>query len=376
MKKTFTQPLRLAVYTAIITSLMASDAAAQCSQTGTISPSSAINDDGSGAFGFSSPASAIFSDNSYATATAVLTLLSGQTDYLKVKGFALSVPAGSTICGIQMKMEKKASGISILASVSDYRIRLMKNGAILGSNRAKSSSWSSKEAVFTYGGPTDLWGTSWTPAEVNNGNFGIAISAEINGLLSVLPSAHINDVSMTVYYSHFTLPVKLVSFNGQLNTNRDVKLSWKTSGDDENTNFIVQRSTDGTSWNDLTTIAADPSGNITDYNYTDRANTITKRYYRLAIRNSSGAVTYSEVVSVMEKSDIRLNLYPNPATDMVTVESQSHISAIKCFNATGVVQQVPIQRISDNSSRINVAALPTGLYYIQVDGEMLKLLKK
>ncbi|RYY60635.1 MAG: T9SS type A sorting domain-containing protein, partial [Chitinophagaceae bacterium] len=292
------------------------------------------------------------------------------------ESFGLQIPTGATVCGIRMTMGKRASGINVLAYVSDYRIRLLKNGTMLGANRAKNGAWSGTEAKFTYGGPSDLWGTSWTADDVNNANFGIAISAEINGLLSLLPSAHINDVSMTVFYSFSTLPIRLVSFTGQLTTAKDVRLSWITSGEEGNTNFIIQRSTDGSTWKDAETIAADETGVKTSYSYTDKTSVHGKMYYRLAIRNSTGAVTYSEVVPIMERQQLTMSLYPNPASESVTITSAKQISSIKIFNAMGNSQQVSVVRISDNSSRINTSPLPAGIYYVQVDGEMMKLVKK
>ncbi|RYY58001.1 MAG: T9SS type A sorting domain-containing protein [Chitinophagaceae bacterium] len=371
-----TQQFLRPFYTIILTALLVNAAQAQCSQTGVISPSSAINDDGSGAWGFTTPGYAVFGGQSFATASATLTLLGGNTDNLKIQGFGLNIPAGATICGIQMKMSKRASGISILASVSDYRVRLMKNGSMNGSNRAKGANWTGTSTTSTYGGPTDLWGSTWTAADVNSGNFGVSVSAEINGLLSLLPSAHINDVSMTVYFSQITLPIKLVSFNGQLSTTKDVKLTWTTSGEEENTNFTVQRSNDGSTWSNVETIAADATGRTTNYSYTDKNSLRGKTYFRLSIRNSTGATTYSDIVTVMDRANLSLSVFPNPAAESATIRSDAKISSIRLFNAMGTAQQVPVTKISDNSSRINTSALPVGLYYVDVDGEMIKLLKK
>lgn len=369
---TLIRPLCLVMMTAVL----GLNVAAQCSQTSTIAPSSASNDDGTGAWGFTSPSAALFPDNSFATATATLALLGGHTDYLKVQGFGLSIPQAASICGIQMTMNKSASGINVLASVSDYRIRLMKEGTLVGSNKAKSGSWGSSESTFTYGAAGDLWGTSWSAAELNSGDFGVAVSAQINGVLSLLPSANINDVSLKVFYQVSTLPIRLVSFNGQLTATNEVKLNWVTSGEEGNVNFIVQRSLDGASWNDVETIAADETGIKTDYTFNYKQNVKGKIYFRLALRSSTGAVNYSDVITVLDKRKASLNVFPNPATESATIISDTKINAIKIFNAMGVNQPAQVVKISDNSSRVNISQLPTGIYYVQADGEMIKLMKK
>lgn len=339
------------------------------------SPSTVI-DDNSGDWGFSNANAVKAHDNNMASATATLTLLSGHTDYLKTSGYNINVPAGMVIKGIQVDIEKSAYGVTILAWINDYRVRLMKNGVFVGSNYAKGGSWPTNDQYYTYGGASDLWGTTWTAAEVNNANFGVAFSAEISGLLGVLPTANLDHMRITVTYQNLTLPIRLENFKGLLGSNGDVKLNWSAAGENANSSFMVQRSFDGDKWTDLRSIAFDATGVQRGYTYTDQQPRGTELYYRIATRNDGLETTFSNIITIKKNDNTQVSLYPNPASDVVTVESKEKISSLQCYNSMGIAQQVQMQRVSDNVEKITVTRLQPGIYYLSVNGEMKKLIKK
>jgi hypothetical protein len=67
--------------------------------------------------------------------------------------------------------------------------------------------WPTSDAVASYGSNIDLWGTTWTGADVNNARFGVALSAKLSlGALGVF-TASVDYVYMTIYYRHQHLPL-------------------------------------------------------------------------------------------------------------------------------------------------------------------------
>jgi hypothetical protein len=82
------------------------------------------------------------------------------------------------------------------ADVVDSVVRLLKGGVLVGDNKASASTWPGVETVATYGASNDLWGTTWTPAEVNAADFGIALSVVVTE-----GSAQVDHISITVYYT-------------------------------------------------------------------------------------------------------------------------------------------------------------------------------
>src|SRR5436190_21136980 len=70
---------------------------AQCYASSTLSCSSASNDNIIGTLGFLNTGNVMTSDNSSATATAVVSLFTGSSNYLKVTGFGFNISSFSSI---------------------------------------------------------------------------------------------------------------------------------------------------------------------------------------------------------------------------------------------------------------------------------------
>src|SRR3989344_4008352 len=101
------------------------------------------------------------------------------TYYLMATNFGLSVPTDATIDGILVDVERQSND-QVADVVSDYRVRIVKDGAIGETDRAKAGFWGfTANVVTTYGSPTDTWGETWTPSDINSSDFGFAIAATI-----------------------------------------------------------------------------------------------------------------------------------------------------------------------------------------------------
>jgi len=117
----------------------------QCVPTTTQSGTTFTSDNAVRVFGYNNTGNASASDNQYTSANALAFLFSGNTEYLKITGFNFLMPTTAVICGISMVMEARATGITILATVNDNDIRLVKNGSVTGNNQAKSGNWPSSK---------------------------------------------------------------------------------------------------------------------------------------------------------------------------------------------------------------------------------------
>lgn len=155
------------------------------------SPTAAANDTSAGTRAWETPGNVFGSDNAYAQASAPS--VTALTYYLKATGFGFTVPSGATINGIVVEIERRASG-----TVKDASVRLYKGGALAGADRGDlETAWPTSDASRTYGGATDLWGTTWTPADVNSSTFGVGLQAQ----MSPLAQALVDHIRVTVYYT-------------------------------------------------------------------------------------------------------------------------------------------------------------------------------
>ena len=107
------------------------------------------------------------------------------------------------------------------AALQDANVQLLKAGAPVGATpgQAAGSTWSTTPTTVTYGNATDLWGTTWTAADVNNATFGVRFAAKNVGAGSA--TASIDSITITVTYSDDTngigvsgTPVKLANIGG------------------------------------------------------------------------------------------------------------------------------------------------------------------
>ena len=121
----------------------------------------------------------------------------GSSDYLRATGFAFTIPAGATIVGITVGIEKRQSG---LGDAEDLSVVLVRAGVEEAHDHAIAAIWPGVDAYSTYGDAVNLWGAAWTPADINNVGFGVSISAqETGGVNTVVPQ--IDHIRITVNYT-------------------------------------------------------------------------------------------------------------------------------------------------------------------------------
>ncbi|MBW2709396.1 MAG: right-handed parallel beta-helix repeat-containing protein, partial [Deltaproteobacteria bacterium] len=113
------------------------------------------------------------------TSYAQVTLSSATSHYLEGTNYGFDIPANAIINGIEVTIGRFESGASTGDDVRDSVVRLLKSGAVIGSNKgATSTEWPTGSPVdAVYGTTADLWGTSWTPSEINASGFGVVLSA-------------------------------------------------------------------------------------------------------------------------------------------------------------------------------------------------------
>ncbi len=151
---------------------------------------------GVGTITWTNPGNIAADDNAYATAT----LTSGTTShYLRGTNFGFTIPTNATITGIVVEIGRYTSGRTTPLT-RDNIVRLVKAGAIVGTNNAVTGTdWPAAEGIATYS-PTDpLWGTTWTPDEINANNFGVVLSA-INSNGTRSRTATVDYMRITVSY--------------------------------------------------------------------------------------------------------------------------------------------------------------------------------
>lgn len=150
---------------------------------------------------WSTPANIVSSNNSDAAASNLSTV-NTDTGTLEATGFGFSIPFDAIIDGIIVEVEKARESVADV-TISDLLCQLIKGGTRQGDNNADATDWPTTDAYSTYGSSTDLWGLSWTPAAINNANFGVAFSATRTGS-GALTDVFVDHIRVTVHYTAAT----------------------------------------------------------------------------------------------------------------------------------------------------------------------------
>lgn len=136
----------------------------------------------------------------------------GNTNTLFIEGLGFNIPTGAVIQGIQVTVYRGSNRVN---SVNDVTVKAVKAGTAVGTNKAVGGFWPqilwnsyiipiTGGVPITYGGPTDLWGTSWAASDINNAGFGFSMIANQGSNSTTtggITFSNINQpVTVTVYY--------------------------------------------------------------------------------------------------------------------------------------------------------------------------------
>ncbi|MDR7496837.1 MAG: hypothetical protein QN174_07760 [Armatimonadota bacterium] len=162
-----------------------------------------LNDNSAGSFAWSNPGYIVSSDNQKAAATG--TGGDGTTQRLRGYSCGFSIPSGATIDGILLEIERSSSPSGASYGAKDNEVRVRKGAAYSSANRADTTIfWPTTDTYKSYGGSTDLWGESWTPSDVNSSDFGGMVRANIVPVGTIVPTAYVDHMRLTVYYTPST----------------------------------------------------------------------------------------------------------------------------------------------------------------------------
>ena len=179
------------------------------------------------------------------------------------------------------------------------------------------------------------------------------------------------------------LPIKLINFTAQ-KINTDVNLNWQTASELNNDYFEIERSVDGSQFIAIGKVKGNrTTNNVHGYQFTDEWLSIVHGqqstvYYRLRQVDFDGNSTLSDVrVINLNQTNTDLNIYPNPATNELHIETLvTEKLTVQLFDITG--KQI-MENVSFNSSTIiNISSLYEGMYFVRIinaDGAVVKTQK-
>ena len=166
---------------------------------GANSPGTVADDNATGTVAWVNPMNATTSDNVYATATFTIT---SESYYLKATNFGFSIPAGATINGILVEVER-TNQYSSEDQVYDKYVKIVKSDGPIGTtNKANLINWPADDTYVSYGSSTDVWDETWIAEDINDVDFGVVLSAYITHLAQNAGAlAKVDHIKITITYT-------------------------------------------------------------------------------------------------------------------------------------------------------------------------------
>ncbi len=172
------------------------------------------------------------------------------------------------------------------------------------------------------------------------------------------------------------LPVKLISFTA-VNKNNTISLNWQTQFEQNSSHYNLQRSIDGLNFTDLARVAAAGNSNRPlTYTYNDLLSASSQSqktiFYRLQSVDIDGKIAYSQVIAMqLDKKDMELFISPNPAKDILQVQTGNGItgnSSLMIIDASGRVlyKKEMILQQGSNTVPVNISLLSPGMYIVRL----------
>ena len=161
------------------------------------------------------------------------------------------------------------------------------------------------------------------------------------------------------------LPVSLKSFTA-VKADNQVQLTWITASEQNNLGFEVQRSSDGINFTGIGFVNGNGTTTLENtYHFTDQSPFAGKNYYRLKQVDIDNRTTYSSIRRIeMDKEQQRIQLFPNPSRNLITITNIKAGNQMSVFNSMG---NLILRKIaSSGQESISVEKFAAGVYMLQV----------
>jgi Secretion system C-terminal sorting domain len=196
-----------------------------------------------------------------------------------------------------------------------------------------------------------------------NTNYGVTVGYGNNGCTAT---------ATTSVACGTVLPVEILNFSGYTEGSSN-RLVWETANEINNKGFQVERASPQPQQGALTTWDVlgfvNTKGKAATYDFTDKAPPLGAggAYYRLRQMDNDGKETLSKIISLSNTAKSFLKVYPNPATDVLTVEFTKGVGTadkVTTFEIINLLGQIILRGPLNQS--VDVSSLPNGTYIVRL----------
>jgi len=172
-----------------------------------------------------------------------------------------------------------------------------------------------------------------------------------------------------------TLPIHLISFQGNMNKNNKVTLNWTVADNETANNFEVERSFNGRDFAMAGVVFASEKMGTENYTFYETTSGTDKVMYRLKMIDKNREVDYSRILIFQLKSTSSNNIkiIGNPVNDKLTfsyISPATQSVDVKVYDMSG---RIVLKNKVNSLEGSNVISLPlsstltTGMYIVEVN---------
>jgi len=177
------------------------------------------------------------------------------------------------------------------------------------------------------------------------------------------------------------LPIELLSFTAKSN-HSNIEISWQTASEVNNNYFVLESSSEGINFDDLTQVSgAGNSNEIKNYSFTDNRVHSGIVYYRLKQVDYDGKFTYSKIISAnnsLNKLTLN-NVYTDDSKLLLNIDNtQNSMAEVEIIDVTGrVIKTFNLQLIKGQSNySLFIGYHLTGVYMIKIENLTTSIIRK
>jgi SprB repeat/Secretion system C-terminal sorting domain len=149
----------------------------------------------------------------------------------------------------------------------------------------------------------------------------------------------------------------------------EITLSWVTRNEKEQAVYSIERSADGgNTFEQLHDMPSLSAALVNNYRWNDVSPKMGHSFYRIRRIGFGGTMNYTHAEGIMmSNGDAKLLAYPNPAGNVLFVESLDHLSdgTIEIYNETGTLVHLQEFQKADTRYSIDMSHFSKGLYLVK-----------
>ena len=180
------------------------------------------------------------------------------------------------------------------------------------------------------------------------------------------------------------LPIELLDFTGSISTTNYVSLQWHTASEKNCKEFVVERSTDGLDYIEITRLPAHgTTSNKQSYSTNDQLKSDTLYYYRLRSIDFDASQQFSPLIALQGKVEHKFSVQPNPISkvDRLSILLEEKALGTEQIHVLDVFGNVVFTHYcSKIEQTINIelstVSIEAGIYIVRLTGDDYYISKK